>query len=170
MVYKNDQNIYNAAVSRSSSVKMAAVSVAIQTQTGSSIYVTSQEIRTRLAFSWWRHQMETFSALLALCAGNSPPVNSPHKGQWRGTLMFSLICAWTDGWVNSRDAGDLRPHRVHHDVTVMCCVLLWLCTGLFYPRFQGATTSAGARLRQYQCNDPGEHMWMDHINSLRTKI
>ena len=22
--------------------------------------------------SWWRHQMETYSALLALCAGNSP--------------------------------------------------------------------------------------------------
>ena len=43
---------------------------------------------------WWRHQIETFSALLALCAGNSPvTVNSPHKGQWRGTLMFSLICA-----------------------------------------------------------------------------
>ena len=33
---------------------------------------------------WWRHQMETFSALLALCTGNSPvPVNSPHKGQWQ---------------------------------------------------------------------------------------
>ena len=44
--------------------------------------------------SWWRHQMETFSALLALCAGNSPvPMNSPHKGQWRGVSMFSLICA-----------------------------------------------------------------------------
>ena len=41
---------------------------------------------------WWRHQMETFSALLARCEGNSP-VNSPHKGQWRGDLMFSLICA-----------------------------------------------------------------------------
>ena len=42
--------------------------------------------------AWWRHQMEPFSALLALCAGNSPvPVNSPHKGQWRGALMFSLI-------------------------------------------------------------------------------
>ena len=40
---------------------------------------------------WWRHQMETFSALLARCGGNSP-VNSPHKGQWRGDLMFSLIC------------------------------------------------------------------------------
>ena len=32
------------------------------------------------------------------------PVNSPHKGQWRGTLMFSLICAWTKGWVNNREA------------------------------------------------------------------
>ena len=35
------------------------------------------------------------------------PVNSPHKGQWRGALMFSLICAWTNGWINHRDAGDL---------------------------------------------------------------
>ena len=26
------------------------------------------------------------------------PVNSPHKGQWHGALMFSLICAWTNGW------------------------------------------------------------------------
>ena len=44
--------------------------------------------------AWWRHQMKTFSALLAFCAGNSPvPVNSPHKGHWRGALMFSLICA-----------------------------------------------------------------------------
>ena len=43
--------------------------------------------------SWWRHQMETFSALLAICAGNSPvPVNSPHKGQWRGALMFFYLC------------------------------------------------------------------------------
>ena len=43
--------------------------------------------------TWWRHQMETFSALLALCVGNSPvTVNSPHKAQWRGALMFSLIC------------------------------------------------------------------------------
>ena len=25
-----------------------------------------------LPWSWWRHQMETFSALLAICAGNSP--------------------------------------------------------------------------------------------------
>ena len=38
--------------------------------------------------AWWRHQMETFSALLALCVGNSP-VNFPHKGQWREALVFS---------------------------------------------------------------------------------
>ena len=70
-------------------------------------------------FTWWRHQMETFSALLALCAGNSPvPVNSPHKGQWRGALVFSLIFVWINGWVNNREAGDLRRHRGHYDVNV----------------------------------------------------
>ena len=47
------------------------------------------------------------------------PVNSPHKGQWRGALMFSLICAWINGWVNNGEAGDLKRHRAHHDVTVM---------------------------------------------------
>ena len=71
--------------------------------------------------AWWRHQMETFSALLAICAGNSPvPVNSPHKGQWRGALMFTLICARINGWVNNREAGDLRRYRAHYDVIVMC--------------------------------------------------
>ena len=47
------------------------------------------------------------------------PVNSPHKGQWRGALMFSLICAWINACVNNRQAGDLRHHRAHFDVTVM---------------------------------------------------
>ena len=46
-------------------------------------------------------------------------VNSPHKGQWRGALMFSLICAWINGWVNNREAGDLRRHSAHYDVRVM---------------------------------------------------
>ena len=39
------------------------------------------------------------------------PVNSPHKGQWRGALMLSLICAWINAWVNNREAGDLRRYR-----------------------------------------------------------
>ena len=47
------------------------------------------------------------------------PVNSPHKGQWRGTLMCSMICAWINSWVNNREAGDFRRYRTHYDVTVM---------------------------------------------------
>ena len=49
------------------------------------------------------------------------PVNSPHKGQWRGALIFSLIWAWINEWVNNREAGDLRRHRAHYDVHVMIC-------------------------------------------------
>ena len=133
-------------------------------QCGAHIMMTSPNGNT-----WWRHQMETFSALLAIWAGNSPvpgdfftqrpvtrsfdvnfdlrpnkrlskqlwgwwsetqshplwrhrndfprywsnakgihqsPVDSPQKGQWRGTLIFSLICAWT-------------PSRLWHYVTVI---------------------------------------------------
>ena len=74
-------------------------------------------------FSWWRHQMETCSASLAFVRGIHPwlrgihrsPVNSPHIDQWRGALMFSLICAWTNGLVNNQDAGDLRRDRSHYD-------------------------------------------------------
>ena len=47
------------------------------------------------------------------------PVNSPHKGQWRGALVFSLVCVWINDWVNNREAGDLRRYRAHYDVIVM---------------------------------------------------
>ena len=63
---------------------------------------------TKTSTTWWRHQMETFSALLAICAGNS-----------RGALMFSLICTRINGWVNNGEAGDLRRNRAHYDVIVM---------------------------------------------------
>ena len=70
--------------------------------------------------TWWRHQMETFSALLALCVGNSPVTGEfPHKGQWREALIFSLICVWINRWVNNREAGDLRCYCAHYEVTVM---------------------------------------------------
>ena len=63
-----------------------------------------------------------------LLCGNSPvtAVNSPHKGQWRGALMSSLICTWTDSWANNGDAGDLRRYRAHCDVIVMKYFLLEL--------------------------------------------
>ena len=44
---------------------------------------------------------------------------SPDKGQWRGALMFSLICDWINDWVNNREASDWRRHRVHYDGTLM---------------------------------------------------
>ena len=47
------------------------------------------------------------------------PVNSPHKGQWRGALMFILICARINGLINNREAGDLIRHRAHYDVIEM---------------------------------------------------
>ena len=100
--------------------------------------------------TWWRHQMETFSALLAICAGNSPvtgefpmqrpvmrsfdvffdlhlnkrcgihqwPVNSRHKSQWRGALMFSLICIWINDWVNNCEAGDLRCFHTRYVIVM----------------------------------------------------
>ena len=46
-------------------------------------------------------------------------VNSHHKGRWCGALMLSLICTRINGWVNHREAGDLRRHRAHYDVTVI---------------------------------------------------
>ena len=84
------------------------------------VYNVKWVVWAELCVSWWRHQMETFSALLALCAWNSQITGEfPHKGQWCGALMFSLICACINGWVNNREAGDLRRHCQHYDVTMM---------------------------------------------------
>ena len=64
--------------------------------------------------------METLSELLAICAGNSPVTGEFHAhSPVTRSLKFSLICAWINGWVNNRETGDLRRHRVHYAVTVM---------------------------------------------------
>ena len=66
-----------------------------------------------------------------VCWIHRSPVNSPHKGQWRGALMSSLICVWTNGWISNRDAGDLRSRRARYDATVMMCKVSAI---LFRPR------------------------------------
>ena len=81
------------------------------------------------------HSLHISCRIIGVCTGNSPvtagksPVTCefPSHRQWRGVLMFSLIYAWTNGWVNNQDADDLRRHRAHYDVTAMWCriVIQW---------------------------------------------
>ena len=54
-------------------------------------------------------------------------MDSPHRGQWRRALMFSLICVWINGWVHNGETGDLRRYRAHYDVIVM----LWTLNTIF---------------------------------------
>ena len=70
------------------------------------------------------------------------PVNSPHKGQWRGALMFSLICTRINGLVNNDGAGDLRRYRAHYDVIVML-----ISTWVWYPKPGGILDHKQANIR-----------------------
>ena len=81
------------------------------------------KISHRKAISWpahfahddvikWKHFWRYWPFVRGI---HRPPVNSPHKGQWRRALMFSLICVW----INNREAGDLRRNRAHYDVIAM---------------------------------------------------
>ena len=88
--------------------------------------------------TWWRHQMETFSALLAICAGNSPvpgefPTQRPVTrsfdvffdlclnkrlskqswGWWFETLSHKLWRQCNDLWLTETDWGK-----------VVCCQAL----------------------------------------------
>ena len=77
----------------------------------------------------WKHFPRHWPFVLGI---HRSPVNSPHKGQWRGALMFSLICVWINGWVKNREAGDLRRHRAHYDVIV----IVWTDSLLHVPLSQ----------------------------------
>ena len=82
---------------------------------------TSQKLCERFALCHddvikWKHFPRCWPFVRGI---HRSPVNSPHKGQWRGALMFTLICARINGWVNNREAADLRRYRGHYDVTVM---------------------------------------------------
>ena len=65
----------------------------------------------------WKH----FSRYWPFVPGiHRSPANSPHKGQWRGALMFPLKCVGINGWINNREAVDLKRYCAHYDVSVMC--------------------------------------------------
>ena len=84
--------------------------------------------RIYLRKSWWRHQMEPFSALLDICAGISPGTGeSPaQRPVTRGFDVFFDL-RLNNGWVNNPKTGDLRRYRAHYDVTVMMFTWFTLC-------------------------------------------
>ena len=96
--------------------------------------------------SWWRHQMEAFSALLAFCVGNSP-VTGEFPSQRPVTRSFDVIFfiwAWINGWVNNREAGDLRRNRGHYDVPLMIQPVLTAMSAMCWwshPRENNPTTA-----------------------------
>ena len=125
-------------------------------------------IITRNIPSWWRHQMKTFSAILALCPGKSPvPVNSPHKGQWRGALMFSLIYAWITDWANNPEAGYLRRHRGHYGVivTVSSAVVFSVkdCIGCSQGQRSLITYTSVCNWRWYFLYVELKEIWIDRL-------
>ena len=104
--------------------------------------------RDQIICTWWRHQMETFSPLLAICAGiHRSPVNSPHKGQWRRALMFSLICAWMINGLSEQSWSwwfetPSRPLWRHYNETASTLG----CTTLMFTERHGASNH-----RQLHC-------------------
>ena len=82
----------------------------------------------------WKHSPRYWPFVWGM---HRSPVNSPHKGQWRGALMFSLICVWINGWLNHREASDLRRYRPHYDASVMI-ISTHLCYGRNMMQFHGS--------------------------------
>ena len=81
--------------------------------------LTLQEEVQYIRFAWWRHHVEAFSALLALCAGNSS-VTGEFAAQRPARRSFDVFFdLHLNGWASNRDTGDLRCHRAHYDVIVM---------------------------------------------------
>ena len=98
----------------------------------------------------WKHFPRNWSFVRGI---HRSPVNSPHKGQWRGASMLSLICAWTYSWANKGDAGDLRRHCAHYDVTVMK-ILRHICIDVFTIRkIQSSDKFTRTRCKFVTCSD-----------------
>ena len=77
----------------------------LKTQIVSSV----KAVRSDRMAARWRHRMETYSALLAICAGNSPVTGEfPAQRPVTRSFDFSFDLLPKNGWVNNPEAGDLR--------------------------------------------------------------
>ena len=80
---------------------------------------------------WWRHRMEKWLVLLALCVGNSPVPAVYPSPSCDPELWCVFIYTWTNGWVNNWDASDLRRHRAQNDVTGILSAIQLFQTYMF---------------------------------------
>ena len=113
---------YSSLNHRSSGGKRVIYACSLRTSTSSIICQINAHMRTKISLftSGDIIQLNHFPRNWPIVRGiHQSPVNSPHKGQWRGALMCSLICGWKNAWMNNLEAGVLRRHRAHYDVTVM---------------------------------------------------
>ena len=87
------------------------------------------------------------------------PVNFPHKGQWRGALMFSLIYVWINDWANNREAGDLRRQHGHYDVIVMFILVNAMAADVSAIRGQMINSNSLAWIFKAQ-SQKGQKKWL----------
>ena len=80
--------------------RLTVLTIEPHRNTADSVHISCLLVSSHDDFIKWKH----FPRYLPFVRGiHRSPVNSPHKGQWRGALMFSLICAWKNCWATNRD-------------------------------------------------------------------
>ena len=102
----------------------------------------------------WKHFPRYWPSVRGI---HRSPVNSPLKGQWRGALMFSVICAWINVWVNIGEAGDLSRHRAHYDVIVM---------NILQDKHDNGKKNGGARTSCYGIQQLNDLVFVFSVNSM----
>ena len=108
-IWLNHYNILHAMSWRDYDFQTSVYPISINSSNSSDVFacysvhwsdIFIHFVASYFAWPWWRHQREYFPCCYPFVMGiHQWPVNSPHKCQWRGALIFSLIFAWTNGRV-----------------------------------------------------------------------
>ena len=106
---ENPDPMKNSSIYKVAAGMVSTVVLQLEHYKGTTLYIDILNVIK------WKHFPRYWPFVLGI---HRSLVNSPHKGQWRGALLFSLICVWINGWVNNREADDLRRYRTHYDVIV----------------------------------------------------